>query len=289
MGETNSYPRVSGRLGNTIALDMRFYRAGVPTDPFAIRAVKIYRSSVSEENLVVEIPFLYPGDPLYPSPAVRETDGSGDIVPGSYILYWDVPASGIPAPDVFFDVWEFIGTSCVEESSTGGDAGTESGGDTGIDPCLDDSDYIISQCGKFWLLQDGWYGDDNLEVPEFSFEAMNTKFYQPEVKSLQVGLMPLPLYDYDYNLIAPIMPHLTATFNMWTENNELLIEDEEMHIGLRQGSYRTNPFVLRYKFNTTTVESTGCPILKGTYKYRITLSLPNGETRVSPDFHLQVS
>ena len=101
--------------------------------------------------------------------------------------------------------------------------------------------------------------------------------------------MPLPLYDFDFNVIAPIVPHLTATFTMLTENEELLIDSETMKIGLRQGSFRTNPFVLQFKFDTSQILSTGVPLLKGTYKYRVQINLPNGETRVSPDFSLQIS
>lgn len=288
MGETeNIFSRVSGRLGGTIGLNMQFLNGGKQADPFAIRSVKIYRSSVSDENIIVEIPFLYPGDPDYPLPAQRVLDSDGDPIPGRYILNWDVPESGIPSPDIFFDVWEFIGSDCVSGSE--GDAGTESGGVTDIDPCLDDPDNIISQCGKFWLLPDAWYADDGLEIPDLKFEALNTKLYQPEIKTIQVGLMPVPLYDYNYNLVAPMIPYLNAKISLWTQNHELLIDEEEMNIGIRQGSYRTNPFVLQYKFNTTVIESTGCPLLKGTYKYRVSIEFPNGESRVSPDFYLQIS
>ena len=94
-------------------------------------------------------------------------------------------------------------------------------------------------------------------------------------------MMPLPLYDFDFNLVAPIIPQLRATIKIETQNNEILVNDAEMDIGIRQGSYRTNPFTLRYLVNTS-------DFLKGTYTYRVTVTLPNGETRVSPDFSLQI-
>lgn len=282
---TEPLPRISGRLGQTVALNALFYRNGVLTDPFAIRRVRIYRSAVSDENLIVELPFVLPGDSLYPLPAERQFDSSGDPIEGAFILNWDVPSSGIPTPDIFFDVWDFISDDCTATGA--GDAGTD--GPSAADPCLDDEEEFISLCNKFFLLPDGWFLDDGLEVFRFGFEALDLKFHQPECRTLEVGLMPLPLYDFDFNLIAPVMPYLTATFTLLSENEELLIDQEPMVIGIRQGSFRSNPFTLQFKFNTSVVESTGCPLLKGTYKYRVALLLPNGETRVSPDFTLQIS
>lgn len=279
-------PRVSGRLGEPVALNVRFFRNGVPTDPFAIRRVRIYRSSVSEENLITEIPFVLPGDPTYPLPATKPVDDVGDPIPGAFVLEWDVPDSGIPVPDIFFDVWDFLCDDC-RDASGGGGAGTD--GFTDVDPCLDDEETFTSLCNKFFLFPNGWFLDDGLEVPRFGFEALDLKFHQPECRTLEVGLMPLPLYDFDFNFMAPLIPQMQATFTMESENNEVLINQEPMTIGLRQGSFRTNPFTLQYKLNTVVVESTGCPILKGTYKYRVALQLPNGETRVSPDFTLQIS
>ena len=276
---TDPFPRVGGRTGQPIALNSRFYRGGMPDEPFAIRQVKIYRSAVAEENLVAELPFVDPDDSSYPSPATRDLDGSGNVIPGAFTLIWDVPATGIPVPDIFFDVWEFIADDC-----TGGTTGA-----TSPDPCLDDEDLLITLCNKFWLNPDGFFLDDGLEVIRFGFEALDLKLHQPEVRTIEVGLMPLPLYDFDFNLVAPLIPQITATFTLLSENEELLIDNEAMTIGVRMGSFRSNPFTTQFRFNTSLVESTGCPLLKGTYKYKVTLTLPNSETRVSPEFSLQIS
>lgn len=276
-------PRVSGRLGQPIALNVRFFRNGIATDPFAIRRVKIYRSAVADENLIAEIPFLDPGDPDYPSPAIQEVDGSGNPVPGSFTLFFDVPNEGIPVPDIFFDVWDFIADDC--SGTGGGDIGSDP---SAVDPCLDDEDLFISQCCKFWLFSDGFFLDCGLETIRLGFEALDLKLHQPECRTIEVGLMPLPLYDFDFNAIAPIIPQLRATISVFSESGEVIIDEEPMRIGLRQGSFRSNPFVLQFLFCSSVVESTGCPILKGTYKYRVTVFLPNGETRVSPEFPLQI-
>jgi hypothetical protein len=102
------------------------------------------------------------------------------------------------------------------------------------------------------------------------------------VRTLEVGITPLPLYDYDYNKIAPIIPRLQAHINLYTNENEQLITNELMRIGIRQGTYRSNPFVLQYRLDTRR-------FLRGSYKYQIIIELPNGETRSSPYFNLQVS
>lgn len=268
-------PRVSGRLGRPIGLNVRFYRDGVATDPFAIRRVRIYRSAVAEENLIDTIDFVYPDATDYPSPATQEINGSGPV-PGSYVLVWNVPTD-IVAPDIYFDVWDFLGDDCRSASSGA------------TDSCLDDESLFISQCNQFWLYPDGWFVDDGLEVMRFGFEALDIKLRQPEIRTIEVGLMPLPLYDFDYNKIAPIVPQLKAYFSLESENCELLIEDAPMSIGIRQGSYRSNPFTLQFRFNTSVIESTNMPLLRGTYKYRVKIMLPNGETRVSDYFTLQVS
>jgi hypothetical protein len=137
-------------------------------------------------------------------------------------------------------------------------------------------------CQRFWLYPDSYYTDSGLENIRLGFEAMDDKFTQPEVRTLEVGIMPLPLYDYNYNLVAPIIPNLKATISIMTDQCEILICNEPMKIGIRQGTFRSNPFVLQYLFNTMRV-------LRGSYKYQVTLRLPNGETRTSPRFALQVS
>jgi hypothetical protein len=151
-----------------------------------------------------------------------------------------------------------------------------------LDAVLDDESLWQRCCNEFWLLPEGFFCDDGLSTVRFGFEAIDVKFNQPEVRTLEVGLMPLPLYDFDFNKIAPIIPHLRATLTLRTENCETLINAEPMRIGLRQGTFRSNPFVLQFTFDTARV-------LKGTYQYQVSICLPNGETRVSENFSLNVS
>lgn len=310
------YPRISGRLGNVIDLNITFYRNGVPTDPYAIRKVMIYRAAVAPENLVAEIVITCPDDPNYPSPLVREFECVSEPVdvtpgecpksgqsqqvkiakPGVFHLFWDVPKDGIPVADIFFDVWHYLGDSPSSGCSTCPEVPSNDAQQIalnqdpdacpvpGVIPPEPEPETCITQtCSeKFWLYPDGMYCDAGLETIRLGFEAIDEKFYQPEKRTLEVGLMPLPLYDYDYNLIAPILPYLQATLTLMTDNCEVLIPAEPMRIGLRQGTYRSAPFVLQYTFDTMRV-------LKGSYKYQIEVKLPNGETRVSPRFNIQVS
>jgi len=269
----NPLPRVSGRLGSPVDLNITFYKDGIPADPWAIRKVSIYRSAVQQENIIVEFPIISPFESDYPSPLVREIDSTG-TKPGIFHLLWDVPSIGIPTPDVFFDVWSFFPTEPPIPPSSDGSA---TGGTV-----IDDESLMQKCCQRFWLYPDSFYCDAGLQNIRLGFEAIDEKFMQPEVRTLEIGLMPLPLYDYDYNLIAPIIPNLRATISVMTDQCETLISNEPMKIGIRQGTFRSNPFVLQWLFDTMRV-------LRGSYKYQITLKLPNGETRTSPRFALQVS
>ena len=266
-------PRVSGRLGDQIDLNVTFFRNGQPTDPFAIRRVQIYKSAVQEENLVVEFPVVDPTDINYPSPLSRETDSNGDELPGVFHLFWDVPESGIPVPDIFFDVWSYV------PDDPG--IGTDTSGlvDTSL---LDDESQWLQCCNEFWLFNDGFFCDNGLCTIRLGFEPLDIKFTQPEIRTLEVGITPLPLYDFDFNKIAPIIPHLQAFFTLQTDNCELLVNQAPMKIGLRQGTYRSNPFVLQYQLDTRT-------LLRGSYQYQVVVCLPNGETRSSRFFGIQVA
>ena len=254
-------PRISSYTGGTVDLNVTFYRNGIPVDPYAVRRIDIYEGSEKPENLVAQIPIADPDDSSYPSPLVRTLDGSG-FLPGVFTLPFDIPTT-FNAPSVYLDVWRFVGT------------------DPGTDGDLDDETAWLSQCNKFWVFQDGFYLDDGLVVPRFAFEALDKAFRKPELRSLEVGLMPLPLYDFDYNRIAPIIPQLRAFITIQTENCEILVDNAVCRIGVRQGSYRTNPFVIQYQLDTST-------FLVGTYVYRVTLMLPNGETRVSDDLRMTI-
>ena len=267
-------PRISGRTGMPINLNVTFYRNGIPSDPFAIRKISIYRSSVQEDNKVAELLVNnLPDDPIYPSPISLVSENSGsDHSPGLFSLIWNVPTT-IGTPDIYFDEWQYIPT--VPDSWD-----TLSDDDKWV--YLNDESHWQSSCQRFWLYPDSFFVDSGLESIKLGFESIDIKLHQPEIKTIEVGITPLPLYDFDFNFVAPIIPHLRAFISIWTDFNELVIDTKEMNVGIRQGSYRTNPFVLKFKIDSSS-------LLKGSYKYRTTVCLPNGESRVSPDFFLQIS
>jgi hypothetical protein len=255
------YNRISGRVGSVIRLDTTFYHNGVPENPAAIHRVDIYQTAVKEENLVAQVVFPDPGNPLYPLPAVQDDSGSEGGV-GHYYIPWPVPAD-MQTPDIYFDVWRFTGTS----------QGTD---------FFDDEEYWTSQCNRFWLYSDNWFADDGLTTIRLGFEAMDKHFKKPEMRNLEVGIMPLPLYDFDYNKIIPLIPQMQAFITIETDNCEVLVDSAPAKIGLRQGSYRTNPFVVQYKIDTSA-------FLSGSYKYRVILALPDGDVRASDYFRLTIS
>lgn len=253
--------RLAGRPCHVIELDTLFYHNGRLTDPEAIRSIKIYRRSVSEENLQLEIPVPTPDSTDYPFPVIKD-----EAKPGTYYLYLEIPQD-FDAPDIYFDVWCFVpGSECPEP--------------TGFD--YDDESYWQCQCNKFWIYPDGWFISDKLLTPRLAFEPLDVKFRSGEQRYLEVGLTPLPLYDYDYNHITPMIPYLHPTITVQTRNKEIIIDEESMDMGLRQGAYRTNPFVAKWLVDTSR-------FIKGTYDYRVTITLPDGQTLVSPDFTITIS
>ena len=94
--------------------------------------------------------------------------------------------------------------------------------------------------------------------------------------------MPLPLYDYNFNLVNPMIPYLKPTISISTRFCEQLVVDEPCRIGLRQGAYRSNPYVVAYDLDTSM-------FMRGTYQYNIKLNLPDGSSRVSRKFTFTVS
>ena len=260
-----SSPRISSRKGETVRLNVTFYKNGVPADPFAIRRIDIYKNSKKAENLVAQVPIDTPETVGYPSPVVHLENSSGFIT-GEYYLDFDIPDTF--EPDIYIDDWLFIGDELTVSS--------------GSELDFDDETLWDSFCNKFWVFSGGgWYVDDGLIVPKFGFEALDREFVRPEIRTLEVGMMPLPLYDYDYNRIAPLIPQLTATISIETANKEVIIDGAACRIGLRQGSFRTNPFVVQYTIDTGT-------FIMGTYTYFITLTLPNGETRISKPLYFAI-
>jgi hypothetical protein len=267
-----TFSRISARKGSPVALNTRFIRGGQVADPFAIYLVEIYAESEMPENIIDSIVIPSPESSDYPSPLVRG-GGTGSPV-GLYTLDW-TPPNSCNVPGVFFDVWHFFGTD-----PRLGSGGTDT---TGTEPSLDGYiDQLDKICNRFFVYPDDWFGDSGLQTVEFGFEPLSIKFNKPEVRPLEVGIMPLPLYDYDYNLVTPLIPYLTASISIKTENDELVVNSQPMTIKIRQGSFRTNPFNFSYLLDTSR-------FFIGTYKYRIMVNLPDGTTRVSQNFYITIS
>jgi hypothetical protein len=254
--------RISARQGLPVALDVTFFRNGIAQEPFAIRRVDIYRSSVKDENLLTQILFADPGTPEYPAPAERRQDPEGNILPGAFRLLFDVPKSY--SQDIYFDVWRFIADP------------------VGSSEDLDDPDLLICQSNRFFVFPDGWFLDDGLENIRIGFEPLDLKFRRPEKRMLEVGLTPLPLFDFNSNLVMPVLAQLQTFIRVETENCELLVDNEPCVIGLRMGSFRHSPFVVQFVLDTSR-------FLIGTYRYQISVRLPNGQTRLSEKFTFTVN
>lgn len=279
---SNANKRISGKVGQVVDLNVEFYNNGVLADPYAIRKIEIYKTQVLPHNLVATIPILDPCDPNYPQPLCQDTipveDGpcctefTGDTpIVGKYHMPFAIP-SDFESPDVYYDVWYYFPTNPCEGSTA---------------PCdceLDNPAYesqLIKCCHRFWVYPNEWFCDDRLQTLRFGFEPLDQKFYKPEARELEVGLMPLPLYDFNYNLVMPIIPYLKPTITIETAANEVIVQDAECRMGIRQGSYRSNPFVIQYLIDTS-------DFLKGTYQYYIKIALPNGTSRVSKRFNLSI-
>jgi len=283
--------RLSGAVCEDIAINVQFLNSGVPADPSAICSVKIYKCSVSQENLVTEVVFPEPTDNDFDlsnefvyggmlqrcndtsDPALCGTDVEPQFTPGCFVLNLNL------CPDVFetgvyFDVWNFVGTACDPCE------GTDVTSVTDASICADETQ-LQSQCNKFFVSDRGWFVDDGLKNIRLGFEPLDKRFQQPEKRYLEVGLTPLPLYDFDTDKIQAILPSLSATITIQTACFELLVDAEPMKVGLRQGSYRSNPYILKYLLDTNR-------FLKGTYRYRVDVQLPDGQTRSSPYFTLAI-
>ncbi len=278
-------PRISARLGQVVNLDADFYRGGVLTDPFAIRKIEIYKTNVAPHNLVTSIPVIDLSDSLYPAPVCQAYTSTPagdcgtdpipvDYIAGRYNLPYLVPTD-LATPDVYYDVWYYFPTNPCGELGTGDITGCDMDDDTY-------SDLLLKCCHRFWLYPDAWYCSDKLQTIRFAFEPLDQRFNSPEVRPLEIGLMPLPLYDYNFNLVNPMIPFLQASILVETQSNELIIDNAACRIGIRQGSYRSNPYVIQYDLDTTL-------FLRGTYRYQIKLAMPDGSSRVSKKFIFSIS
>lgn len=273
-----AFPRISARRGQVADLNVDFYQNGELSDPYAIRYVEIYKTSVAPHNLLATIPVVGPDDALYPSPVIQETtsDDTAELAAGKYHLPYAIP-DDFPVPDVYFDVWYYYAENpCDPTAGTDPTASTE----CDIDDVQNESK-LLSCCHRFWVYPDEWFCNDGLQTVRFGFEPLDQKFHKPEFRPLEIGLMPLPLYDYNFNLVNPLIPFLEPTISIETQNCELLTDKAPCRIGIRQGSYRSNPWVIQYDLDTS-------GFLKGTYRYWICLTLPDGTTRISRKFIISI-
>ncbi len=275
-------PRISSRVGKVVDLNVDFYNNGVLADPYAIRKVEIYKAQVLPHNLVASISVLDPTELLYPLPILKHTidtpEGecgtdpiTGSEVVGRYHLPFSIPTDFV-SPEIYFDVWYYYAENPCEEG-------------TDIDECdldsVENMAKMIRCCHRFWVYPDNWFCDDGLQTLRLGFEPLDIKFYKPESRYLEVGMMPLPLYDYNFNMVSQMLPFLKPTITIETHAGEIVVDNAECRIGIRQGSYRSNPFVIQYLVNTDT-------FFKGTYQYFIKVVLPDGTSRVSKKFMLTI-
>lgn len=247
------YPRVAGRIGNIVNLNMRFLRNGILQNPFALRQIDIYRSAPTAANIVSTIVFPDPSDSLYPTPATNSDSGVFNVpflVPDNFVTN-----------DIYFDVWRFLGP---DNGSTD----------------LNDESHWISQSGIFWVFDDVWLTDDELRSKRLGFEPLDKKFRRGEIRKLEVAIHPLPLYDYGYNQLAPTIAQLSPTISIYTAYDELLVSDAPCQIGVRQGAHRNSPFVVQSLIDTKT-------LVIGLYKYKIKVNLGQ-DIIISPIFNFIV-
>jgi hypothetical protein len=271
----NAFPRISARRGQVVDLNVDFLRNGVLTDPYAIRHVEIYKTSIAPHNLVTTIPIVDVAESNYPSPLYQEESANGTTsIAGSYHLLYSIPDDFV-TPDVYFDLWHYFADDPC------GQLGTEDPTNCDIDNSTYDN-MLLKSCHRFWVYPDEWFTNDSLQTVRFGFEPLDQKFFKPENRPLEIGLMPLPLYDYNFNLVNPIIPFLSPTITIETQHCELLVDNAPARIGIRQGSYRSNPWVIQYDLDTS-------DFLKGTYRYWLRLALPDGSTRVSRKFIMTIN
>jgi len=289
-----SSSRLSGSVCNDISLNVQFLNCGTPADPYALKSIKIYKCSVNQANLVTEVvlpcveaedreldrEYIYGG-------AIRRcgnqnsdtgecgTDLAPNFTPGCFILDLNLCPDLFEA-GVYYDVWEFVGDYCDPCIDP-----TDVTNATDITCEVDDLEPVLSKCNQFFVSDQCWNIEDGLRSINLGFEPLSSRFQQPEKRSLEVGLTPLPLYENNVSFMTSIISSLSATITIQTASYEVLVDAEEMCIGLRTGNYRSNPYLLKYLLDTSR-------FLKGTYKYRIDIQLPNGETRSSPYYNLAI-
>jgi len=248
------YPRVAGRLGNQVRLNMQFLHNGISEEPFALRRIDIYRGFIRLGNIVGQIIFPEPTETGYPDPAIQDPHD-----PGSFEAIFEAPSDLVPC-DVYFDVWNFIPEN------------------PGATADLDDENLWVAQTGRFWLFDDVWIGDDELRSLSIGFEPLDKQLCRGEIRTLEVAIHPLPKYSYDFNALAPIIPQLSPTITIETVNGELLsgLVNAPCKIGIRQGHHRNSPFVIQCQLDTRL-------LLRGTYRYVVQVQIED-KTIISDKF-----
>ena len=221
--------------------------------PYALREITIYRGSIRPGNVVATIPFPDPDGTSYPFPATETSTGE-------FIVPFDVPSDFVSC-DAYYDVWSFFGE----------DPGTDG---------LDATNLLISQTGRFWVHDDVWISDDDLQSLKLGFDPLDKRLRRGELRTIEVAIHPLPLYDYNYNVLAPIIPQLNPTITIHTTNCELLIEDAPCKIGIRQGKNRNAPYVIQCFIDTRT-------LVRGTYQYTVKVNIED-RIIISPRFHFTI-
>lgn len=247
------YPRVAGRIGNFVNLNMNTLRNGQPETPYALRRIDIYRGSPRPGQLVSTVVFPDPDSTTYPDPASETSIGR-------FSVPFLVPEDFIPC-EVYFDVWHFLG----RDPETAG---------------IDDESLWISQSGMFWVFDDTWIGDEDLQTKRLGFEPLDKRLRRGEIRTIEVAMHPLPMYEYDFNKFAPMVPQFNPTMTLWTARDELLVQDAQCKIGVRQGANRNSPFVVQCTVDTQT-------LVRGMYKYVIKINIDD-DVIISPKFNFMV-
>jgi hypothetical protein len=259
----NEYPRVAGRIGNTIDLNVTFYHNGVPQAPAAIRRIDIFKGSIRSNNIVDQIILPPPTSPSYPGP-LRQ------IRPGAFVLPYVIPSTFVPN-EVYYDVWNYVGSPPMPDVP-----GTD---ELVVD--LDNKAFWVAEYGQFMVFEDDWIEDDGLFTKKLAFNPLDTRIRKGEIKTIEINIIPVPARSFEYNRLAGILPNLRPTISFRTTNNEYLagMTNIPCTIGIMQGHHK-HPFVIQCPVDSTN-------ILIGTYQYNISV-LVGDQQIISEPFSITV-
>jgi hypothetical protein len=255
-----AYNRINARVGSVVNLNMTTLRNGKPQTPYAIREINIYRGSIRPGNIVATIPFPDPDTTNYPFPA-------SEMATGEFIVPFLVPDNFVTC-DIYFDVWSFIGT---DPGAIGTDPGCIPANDTNL---------WVSQPGMFWVFDDIWISNDQLKTLRLGFDPLDKQLRGGELRTIEVAVYPLPLHDYDYNVLAPIIPQLSPTITIHSSYDELIIFDAPCRMGIRQGANLNAPYVIQCFIDTRT-------LVRGMYKYTVKVNIDD-KVMISPRFNFTI-